>query len=111
MAARIARLEDSEHGFSCLILCPFFANEGFPDLPPGWLDPTLEVVRRAGGLLIADEVQPGFGRLGTEFWGHQQIGIRPDVITIGKPMANGHPVGGVVTSPAGESHEFHGARI
>ena len=94
--AQIDALEATEHGFSTLILCPFFANEGFPDLPHGWLDPTVEVVRRASGVIIADEVQPGFGRLGTHFWGFQKIGFTPDIITIGKPMANGHPVAAVI---------------
>ena len=98
--ARIADLAARGHGLSALILCPFFANEGFPDLEPGWLDPAIDAVRRAGGIVIADEVQPGFGRLGTDFWGHRKIGIQPDIVTIGKPMANGHPVGGVVTSAA-----------
>ncbi|MCM2563137.1 aminotransferase class III-fold pyridoxal phosphate-dependent enzyme [Lutimaribacter sp. EGI FJ00015] len=93
---QIAVLEEKGCGFSTLILCPFFANEGFPDLPAGWLDPTVEVVRRAGGVVIADEVQPGFGRLGTHFWGHEKIGFTPDIVTIGKPMANGHPVAAVV---------------
>lgn len=97
--ARIAELEAKGHGLSALIVCPYFANEGFPDLAPGWLDPTIAAVRQAGGIVIADEVQPGFGRLGTHFWGHQRAGIAPDVVTLGKPMANGHPVGGVVTSP------------
>ncbi len=96
VAQQIKALEATEHGFSALILCPFFANEGFPDLPQGWLDPTVEVVRRAGGVIIADEVQPGFGRLGTHFWGYQKIGFTPDIITIGKPMANGHPVAAVI---------------
>lgn len=72
-------------------------NEGFPDLPPGWLEPTLRQVHAAGGLFIADEVQPGFGRLGSHMWGHQRQAIVPDIVTLGKPMANGHPVGGVVT--------------
>ncbi|MDX5401465.1 MAG: aminotransferase class III-fold pyridoxal phosphate-dependent enzyme [Rhodobacterales bacterium] len=93
---QIAALEATEHGFSTLMLCPFFANEGFPDLPHGWLDPTVAVVKRAGGVIIADEVQPGFGRLGTHFWGFQKIGFTPDIITIGKPMANGHPVAAVI---------------
>ncbi|WP_347936173.1 aminotransferase class III-fold pyridoxal phosphate-dependent enzyme [Amylibacter sp. IMCC11727] len=95
--AKIKELEATEHGFSALILCPFFANEGFPDLPAGFLDPTLKVVHAAGGILIADEVQPGFGRIGSHFWGHQYQGITPDVVTIGKPMGNGHPIAGVVT--------------
>lgn len=95
----IDELETAGCGFSAIILCPFFANEGFPDLPTGWLDPTVQVVRKAGGLIIADEVQPGFGRLGTHMWGHQRMGMQPDIVTLGKPMANGHPVAGVVTSP------------
>lgn len=96
---RIDELETSGHGFSALIICPYFANEGFPELGSRWLDPTIQAVRRAGGVIIADEVQPGFGRIGTHMWGHQKLGFVPDVVTLGKPMANGHPVGGVVTTP------------
>lgn len=96
--AAIARLEARGHGISALIICPFFANEGFPDLPEGWLTPAIEAVRRAGGVIIADEVQPGFGRLGTHFWGHEKAEFLPDIATMGKPMGNGHPVAGVVTS-------------
>jgi 4-aminobutyrate aminotransferase-like enzyme len=59
----------------------------------------VEAVRKAGGVIIADEVQPGFGRLGSHLWGHQRAGFVPDIVTMGKPMANGHPVGGVVTTP------------
>ena len=89
-------LDDQGYGLSSLILCPYFANEGFPSLPEGFLDLTVEAVRKAGGILIADEVQPGFGRLGSHFWGHQRIGVEPDVVTLGKPMGNGHPVAAVV---------------
>jgi 4-aminobutyrate aminotransferase-like enzyme len=99
VAEQVQDLDKEGHGFSALIICPYFANEGFPDLPRGWLDPTIEVVRRAGGIVIADEVQPGFGRIGTHMWGYQRLGFVPDVVTLGKPMANGHPVGGVVTTP------------
>ena len=95
----IQELEASGHGFSSLIICPFFANEGFPTLMEGFLAETEAVVRKAGGIIIADEVQPGFGRIGTHMWGHQKIGLTPDIITLGKPMANGHPVAGVVTTP------------
>jgi 4-aminobutyrate aminotransferase-like enzyme len=95
---QIAALAARGHGLSCLIICPYFANEGFPTLERGWLAPAVAAVRKAGGIVIADEVQPGFGRVGTHFWGHQKAGIQPDVVTLGKPMANGHPVGGVVTS-------------
>lgn len=92
----IASLEESPHGFSALIVDPFFANEGFPELPSGFLDGAVAAVRRAGGLVIADEVQPGFGRTGGHMWGHQKAGIVPDIVTLGKPMGNGHPIGGVV---------------
>lgn len=94
----IASLKASPFGFSALILDPFFANEGFPDLPDGFLKRAAGIVKREGGLLIADEVQPGFGRTGSHMWGHQRAGILPDVVTLGKPMGNGHPVGGVVAN-------------
>ncbi len=97
--AAIADLQATEHGFGGIILCPFFANEGFPDLPAGFLDEAIAAVRAAGGIVISDEVQPGFGRTGTHFWGHEKAGLVPDILTLGKPMANGHPVGAVVTSP------------
>lgn len=108
VSAKITELQASKHGFAALILCPFFGNEGFPDLPAGFLDAATKAVHAAGGILIADEVQPGFGRLGSHFWGHQYQGITPDVVTLGKPMGNGHPVAGVVTS-ADIMHEFRTA--
>ncbi|HSF63768.1 MAG TPA: aminotransferase class III-fold pyridoxal phosphate-dependent enzyme, partial [Paracoccaceae bacterium] len=74
-------------------------NEGIPDVAPGFFDATARVIRDAGGLIISDEVQPGFGRLGTHFWGHDWLGIAPDIVTVGKPMANGHPVGAVLARP------------
>jgi len=92
-------LEKSGIGFAALIVCPLFLNEGFPTQAEGWLRPAAEAVRRAGGLLISDEVQAGFGRCGSHFWGHQKQGVIPDVVTMGKPMGNGHPVAGVVTTP------------
>ena len=56
LRAAIADLEEAGHGFAALIICPFFVNEGFPNLPAGWLAEAARVVREAGGLLIADEV-------------------------------------------------------
>jgi 4-aminobutyrate aminotransferase-like enzyme len=95
----IADLENSGHGLSALIICSYFANEGFPALEAGFLDQAVTAVRKAGGIIIADEVQPGFGRLGSHFWGFERLGFVPDIITVGKPMANGHPVAAVVTRP------------
>ena len=94
----IDNLEKSGIGFAALILCPLFLNEGFPTQREGWLRPAAEAVRRAGGLLICDEVQSGFGRCGTHFWAHRKQGVLPDIVTMGKPMGNGHPVAGLVTS-------------
>ena len=93
-------LEASGHGFSGFLFCPTFANEGLPDLPQNFMKPAEQVVKAAGGLLIADEVQPGFGRGGETWWGHEWLGLSPDVVTLGKPMANGHPVAAVVARRA-----------
>lgn len=98
VAEQIAEHEKSGTGFAALLICPYFLNEGFPDNPDGWLKPVAEVVRRAGGLLICDEVQSGFGRTGTHIWAHQKMGVVPDIIVLGKPMGNGHPIAGLVTS-------------
>ena len=95
----IAELEATPFGFSGMLFCPVFANEGLPKLPPGFLTPTITAIRNAGGMVIADEVQPGFGRVGSHFWGHDMMGIVPDIVTIGKPMANGHPVAAVLARP------------
>lgn len=97
VAEQIEEHEKSGTGFAALVVCPFFLNEGFPIMTDGWLKPVAETVRKAGGLLICDEVQSGFGRTGTHMWAHQKMGVVPDIVTLGKPMANGHPVGGVVT--------------
>jgi 4-aminobutyrate aminotransferase-like enzyme len=64
--------------------------------PPDYLASVAEIVRSAGALFIADEVQPGFGRTGRNFWGYQAAGFIPDLVTMGKPMGNGHPLAGVV---------------
>jgi 4-aminobutyrate aminotransferase-like enzyme len=64
--------------------------------PPGYLAEVAAIVREAGALFIADEVQPGFGRTGRNFWGFEADGLVPDIVTMGKPMGNGHPVSAVV---------------
>lgn len=97
VAAQITAHEKAGTGFAALVICPLFLNEGFPDLPDGWLAPTATVVREAGGMLICDEVQSGFGRSGSHFWASEKMGVVPDIMTLGKPMGNGHPIGGVVS--------------
>jgi 4-aminobutyrate aminotransferase-like enzyme len=95
LKAAIARLEASGVGFAGLMLCTIFANEGLPDVPPGFMQRALDTVHAAGGLFIGDEVQAGFGRTG-DMWGHQAMGVVPDIVTLGKPMGNGHPLAAVV---------------
>ena len=95
----IAELEAAGHGLAGFVFCPVFANEGLPEVGPGWLDPAAAAVRAAGGLMIADEVQPGFGRTGGQMWGHRLLGLEPDIAVLGKPMGNGYPVAGLVARP------------
>jgi 4-aminobutyrate aminotransferase-like enzyme len=68
-------------------------------LPGGYLSGVYDRVRARGGICIADEVQCGFGRVGTAFWGFQLQGVTPDIVVLGKPIGNGHPLGAVVTTP------------
>ena len=81
-----------------ILICPAFANEGLLDAPPGFVEKAVARVRAAGGLYIADEVQGGFGRTGKHWWSHEWAGVVPDIVTLGKPMGNGHPISGVVAS-------------
>ena len=69
-------------------------------LPQGYLETAFDHVRSAGGLCVADEVQVGFGRVGDAMWGFQLHDVIPDLVVLGKPMGNGHPMGAVVTSSA-----------
>ncbi len=66
--------------------------------PPGYLKKAFEYVRQAGGVCIADEVQVGFGRAGDYFWGFEAQEVLPDIVTLGKPIGNGHPLGAVITT-------------
>jgi 4-aminobutyrate aminotransferase-like enzyme len=85
--------------FAGLLFCTAFSSEGLPTVPAGFMEKALAHVHAAGGLFIADEVQAGFGRLGSHMWGHQRLGVVPDIVTLGKPMGNGHPLAGVVARP------------
>jgi 4-aminobutyrate aminotransferase-like enzyme len=68
-------------------------------LPQHYLKEAHSYIRNAGGVCIADEVQVGFGRVGTHFWGFETQGVVPDIVTMGKPIGNGHPLAAVVTTP------------
>ena len=89
--AAITQLKSSGHGFAALIACPIFANEGLPDIPQGLMARIAELVHREGGLMIADEVQSGYGRTG-QWWGYQREQFDPDIVVTGKPMGNGLPL-------------------
>lgn len=91
VVAAVADLQDKGFGVSTLIADTIFSSDGiYPN--PSVLGPAVEVVRRAGGVFIADEVQPGFTRTGDSMWGFSRHGVVPDIVTMGKPMGNGMPI-------------------
>lgn len=99
---RHAIADMQQHGMqvAALLVDTIFSSDGVYADPAGFLAPAVAEVRRAGGLFIADEVQAGFARTGCRMWGFQRHGLVPDLVTMGKPMGNGHPIGGVVGRPA-----------
>ncbi|NEM92005.1 aspartate aminotransferase family protein [Galbitalea soli] len=98
VAAAIDSLDAAGIGLGCLIVDTIFASDGvLPDAPG--LAAAARAAQAAGGLLVADEVQPGFGRLGDGLWGFDRHGLVPDLVTLGKPMGNGYPVAAVVARP------------
>ena len=95
-----AAIDDfKKHGvnFAGLLICPIFANEGVPNVPDGYFQLMKQIVHDAGGVIIFDEVQSGFGRTGS-LWAHEALGVVPDILTMGKPMGNGHPLAATVTT-------------
>jgi 4-aminobutyrate aminotransferase-like enzyme len=95
----IKTLKERGHRPAMLILDSAFASEGIFTPPSGYLNTLYAETRTAGGLCVADEVQAGFGRFGQHFWGFEFNDVLPDIVTLGKPMGNGHPVAAVVTRP------------
>jgi 4-aminobutyrate aminotransferase-like enzyme len=93
-------LERSGVKLAAVLFCTAFSSEGLPDIPRTYFPKVAAAVHAAGGLVIADEVQAGFGRFGSHMWGHDRHGMVPDIVTMGKPMGNGHPLAGVVTTAA-----------
>ena len=100
-AADVARCvsEASANGLAGMIVESMIGCGGQVVLPDGYLNAAAAHVRAAGGLVIADEVQVGFGRVGQQFWGFATQGLVPDIVTMGKPAGNGHPLAAVVTTP------------
>ena len=95
----IAELERRGHKFSAFVCDSIFSSDGVYADPPGFLRKAVSEVHKAGGLYIADEVQPGFARTGDAFWGFARHDVTPDIVTMGKPMGNGFPMAGLVTRP------------
>ncbi|MGJ9426431.1 aspartate aminotransferase family protein [Nesterenkonia halotolerans] len=91
--AAIADMESNGVKFAGFIADSIFSSDGV--LPGNYLREAIDAVHAAGGVFIADEVQPGFGRTGEHFWGFAAHGVIPDMITTGKPMGNGIPVSGL----------------
>jgi 4-aminobutyrate aminotransferase-like enzyme/Ser/Thr protein kinase RdoA (MazF antagonist) len=96
----IDRLSGENKGIAAFICETLLGVGGQIPLPPGYLEKVYAHVRAAGGLCIADEVQVGFGRVGDQFWGFQLQEVVPDIVVLGKPIGNGHPLAAVVTTQA-----------
>ena len=107
----IARLRDKGHRPAAVMIDSIMSSNGIMVPASGYLAGVFDRVRAAGGVCIADEVQSGFGRLGTHLWGFETGGVVPDIVTFGKPIGNGHPLGLVVTTREladrfAEHHDF-----
>ena len=101
----LAEIERAIEGFAAdgvpfagMLFCSIFANEGLPDVPAGFLRKAAALVRDAGGVVIFDEVQAGFGRTG-RWWGYEVMDCVPDIVAMGKPMGAGLPLSGVGARP------------
>jgi 4-aminobutyrate aminotransferase-like enzyme len=100
----LERMQADGVPLAAMLVDTIFSSDGVVADPRGFLADAVRKVHEAGGLFIADEVQAGFGRLGEAMWGFARHGIVPDLVTLGKPMGNGHPVAAVV----GRARVFEG---
>ncbi len=96
----IAQLHQLDSAIAAFISEPIVGCGGQIPLAPGYLKELYPAIRAQGGLCISDEVQTGFGRIGTHFWGFEAQDVVPDMVILGKPMGNAHPIGAVVTTTA-----------
>ncbi|KPY88560.1 Aminotransferase, class III, partial [Pseudomonas syringae pv. spinaceae] len=92
----LAALAEQQRQVAGFICEPVYGNAGGISLPAGYLQQVYQKVRAVGGVCIADEVQVGYGRLGHYFWGFEEQGVVPDIISMAKGMGNGHPLGAVI---------------
>jgi 4-aminobutyrate aminotransferase-like enzyme len=100
IAAALARLESNDEAIAAYACDTVFSSDGILEPAPRYLASVYKAVRMAGGLCIADEVQAGFGRVGARLWGFAGHDVIPDIVTLGKPMGNGHPLAAAVTTAA-----------
>jgi 4-aminobutyrate aminotransferase-like enzyme/Ser/Thr protein kinase RdoA (MazF antagonist) len=98
--AALETLEEAGHAPAALFSEALIGCGGQIVPPHGWLSAIYARARSAGALCVADEVQVGFGRVGSHWWAFEREGVVPDIVTLGKPMGNGHPIAAVVTTPA-----------
>lgn len=99
VTAACARMQAQGIEPAALIVDTVFSSDGVLPDPAGFLAPAAAAIHSAGGLFIADEVQPGFGRTGQHMWGFERHGVLPDMVSLGKPMGNGYPLAGLVVQP------------
>ncbi len=94
----VNNIQDNDKKVSAFISEALMGCGGQLILPEGFLQKAFEFVKKDGGLCIADEIQIGFGRMGSHFWGYESESVVPDIVTMGKSMGNGHPLSAVVTT-------------
>lgn len=99
ISSAMMALGEDGHQPAMLLLDTSFVSDGIYTSPRGYLKTLYDETHTAGGLFVADEVQGGFGRFGKYFWGFEFDDVVPDIVTMGKPMGNGHPIAAVVTRP------------
>jgi len=95
----IAELKDNDHQPAMMLIDSIYDCAGIHTPPPEYQQAVYEKVRAAGGLIVCDEVQSGLTRMGDNYWGFMDSGVVPDIVTMGKPMGDGHPLAVVVTTP------------
>jgi 4-aminobutyrate aminotransferase-like enzyme/Ser/Thr protein kinase RdoA (MazF antagonist) len=100
VSGALSRLAARGFRLAALMIDSALTSTGIYDPPPSWVEPIAAAVQRAGGLIIGDEVQFGLGRSGSDFWGFARRGYHPDIVTLGKPVGNGYPLGVVITRRA-----------
>ena len=96
VAKKVDKIKSKGKSIAGMIIEPIISCGGQIELPNNFLKNTYQIIKKNKGLLISDEIQTGFGRVGEKFWGFQLHDVIPDIVTLGKPMGNGHPIGAVV---------------